>query len=1025
MSRVFLAEEVSLGRQVVIKVLPPEMAAGVNQDRFRREVQLAARLQHPHIVPLLSAGSAGDLLYYVMPFIEGESLRVKLAREGELPVGETARILREVTDALAYAHEKGVVHRDIKPDNVMLSSGHALVTDFGVAKAVSEAAAGTSLTSLGMALGTPAYMSPEQATGSAGVDHRADLYALGAMAYEMLTGAPPFSGPNPQAVLAAQVTQAPTRMSLSRPAVPPALEAVIMRCLEKHAADRWQRATELLPQLDALLSPSGGSQPTSAGVAMSSGTEAALRQARPIRVAFLFALGAVATLGLAWWLVQTLGLPTWVLFAAAALLLAGLPIMLVAARHERRRLLARSAGEVSRTPSGPLARLTTWRGALTGGGFAFAGLTGGTALFMTLRMLGVGPFATLVSSGVLKERDPLIVAEFANRTSDSTLAISITEALRIDLAQSRTVRLIGPDAVARTLQLMQRDPATRLTEQVAREVSERLGARGVVAGEVAPLAGGYVLSVRLVNAADGSTLLAGRETADGASGIIAAVEKLSRKLREGIGESLRSIRAEPPLAQVTTGSLAALKAYTDGNRAADEARDAEAVRLLQQAVALDSNFAMAWRKLGVALGHIGNDREGEVAAITSAYRLRDRLSPREANHIEAFYFTSVLNDRTKSIPSYERLITSWPDDDIALSNLAEQYGGEGRFADMERLERKVVSLGQFDAISLNDLLGAQLAQGNQAAADSTLTLMAEKLPGNPVRQRTLIAVERGRGRFDRALAQADSLSRLDDPHWGAAGHHGTAQTLARLGRLRESEQHDLQAMVAADRAQETLSALGFAMDQATWAILLRNQPDAALRLIETALAQRPLDSLRPANRPYGRLVALYAMAGQTDRAQALESEYERLVSEPLRQAEPWAAYGQGQLALARGDGKGALAHFRRARDLWWCRTCTMMEEGLAFELAGQADSALASYQRLPALGTQHNEEGSKDFALAPVYQRLGELYEAKGDKDKALEYYGKLTTLWKSADPELQPRVQEVKRRMATLVAEPGSRPNP
>src|SRR5437867_2939241 len=139
MSRVFLAEEVALGRQVVVKVLPPEMAAGVNQDRFRREIQLAARLQHPHIVPLLTAGSTGDLLYYIMPFIEGESLRVRLAREGELPVAETARILREVTDALSYAHDTGVVHRDIKPDNVMLSRGHALVTDFGVAKAVSEA----------------------------------------------------------------------------------------------------------------------------------------------------------------------------------------------------------------------------------------------------------------------------------------------------------------------------------------------------------------------------------------------------------------------------------------------------------------------------------------------------------------------------------------------------------------------------------------------------------------------------------------------------------------------------------------------------------------------------------------------------------------------------------------------------------------------------------------------------------------------------------------------------------------------
>ena len=198
MSRVFLAEETGLERKVVVKVLPPEMAAGVNAERFRREILLAAKLQHPHIVPLLTAGANADLLYYVMPFIQGESLRARLAREGELPVGQAARILRDVADALAYAHRQGVVHRDIKPDNVMLADGHAVVTDFGVAKAVESSTGESSLTSLGVALGTPAYMSPEQAAADPHVDHRADIYAVGAMAYEMLTGRPPFTGATPR-----------------------------------------------------------------------------------------------------------------------------------------------------------------------------------------------------------------------------------------------------------------------------------------------------------------------------------------------------------------------------------------------------------------------------------------------------------------------------------------------------------------------------------------------------------------------------------------------------------------------------------------------------------------------------------------------------------------------------------------------------------------------------------------------------------------------------------------------------------
>src|SRR2546430_10749733 len=246
MSRVFLAEEVRLGRQVVVKVLPPEMAAGVNAERFEREIRLAAKLQHPHIVPLLSAGSQGDLLYYIMPRVEGESLRARLAHEHELPIGDTVRILRDVTDALAYAHGHGIVHRDVKPDNVLVSGKHALVADFGVAKAVAESTGKTALTSLGVALGTPAYMAPEQAAADPNTDHRADIYAVGALGYEMLTGRPPFTGASPQAVLAAQGTLAPEPVTQHRDSVPPALAGVIMQCLAKHPADRLQSAEALL-----------------------------------------------------------------------------------------------------------------------------------------------------------------------------------------------------------------------------------------------------------------------------------------------------------------------------------------------------------------------------------------------------------------------------------------------------------------------------------------------------------------------------------------------------------------------------------------------------------------------------------------------------------------------------------------------------------------------------------------------------------------------------------------------------------
>ncbi len=237
MSRVFLATETALRRLVVIKVLAPELAATLSAERFKREIEVAARLQHPRIVPLLAAGQAGRHLYYTMPFVDGESLRARMSRERRLAVPDVVAIVQEVAGALDYAHGEGVVHRDIKPENVMFFHGQAVVLDFGIAKALVSASTSETeiarITQAGMSLGTPAYVSPEQAAGEASLDHRADLYALGVVAYEMLTGHPPFAGRTPLAVLEAHARQAPAPLSAGRPDVPRALEALVMQLLEK------------------------------------------------------------------------------------------------------------------------------------------------------------------------------------------------------------------------------------------------------------------------------------------------------------------------------------------------------------------------------------------------------------------------------------------------------------------------------------------------------------------------------------------------------------------------------------------------------------------------------------------------------------------------------------------------------------------------------------------------------------------------------------------------------------------------
>ena len=261
MATVYLAQDLKHNRRVALKVLRPELAAALGPERFVREVETVAQLQHTHILPLFDSGEADGFLYYVMPFVEGESLRERLKREGSIPIHEAVRILREVVDALAHAHQNGIVHRDIKPDNVMLSGRHAVVTDFGVAKAVS--AAGTNkLTTVGVALGTPTYMAPEQAMGETNLDQRADIYSVGALAYELLTGAPPFDKPTAQALLSAHVLEKPTPPETVRPGIAPGLSDLVMRCLEKEKDQRFQTAEEMLPALEVLATPSGGVTPT-------------------------------------------------------------------------------------------------------------------------------------------------------------------------------------------------------------------------------------------------------------------------------------------------------------------------------------------------------------------------------------------------------------------------------------------------------------------------------------------------------------------------------------------------------------------------------------------------------------------------------------------------------------------------------------------------------------------------------------------------------------------------------------------
>src|SRR5215218_6539284 len=243
MATVYLAEDLKHRRRVAIKVLRPELAAVIGADRFLREIETIAGLQHSHILGLIDSGEVGGTAYYVMPFVEGESLRDRLVREKQLPIGDAVRIATEVAGALDYAHRHGVIHRDIKPENILLHDGAALVADFGIALAASKAG-GNRMTETGMSLGTPHYMSPEQAMGEREITARSDVYALGCVLYEMLTGDPPFGGSTAQAIVARVLTEAPRPILPQRHTIPPAIETAVLTALEKLPADRFGSAAQ-------------------------------------------------------------------------------------------------------------------------------------------------------------------------------------------------------------------------------------------------------------------------------------------------------------------------------------------------------------------------------------------------------------------------------------------------------------------------------------------------------------------------------------------------------------------------------------------------------------------------------------------------------------------------------------------------------------------------------------------------------------------------------------------------------------
>ncbi len=1010
MSRVFLADEVRLGRKVVIKVLSAELTAGVNAERFEREIRLAASLQQANIVPVLSAGDVGGLPYYTMPFVEGESLRARLSTREPISVTEVVRILGDVSRALAYAHEHGVVHRDIKPDNVLLSGGTAVVTDFGIAKALSasRAESGATLTQVGTAVGTPAYMAPEQVAGDPDVDHRADLYAFGCMAYELLGGKSPFDGRTPQRILAAHVTEAPRPVTELRADTPAPLATLVMRCLAKEPGDRPASARELVAVLDSATTGTG----ISTGSALTTGRVT-------LRNALLLYVGASAAVALvARAAIITIGLPDWVFAGALVVMGLGLPVILFTGYVQH------AAARRPPTPDSfatKAAHQMTWARTAKGGSYALVAFAALVAVFMGLRAYGIGPAGSLVGAKKLKEHQLLLVADFRVPKGDSSLASVISEAVRSSLRESSMITVVEPSAVVATLGRMHRAAETPLDPELARDVATRDGATAIVDGDVTPLGAAYVVSLRLVRTDSGNVLASFRETAAGPTDLIGTLDKLTRQLRGRIGESLKRVQGSEPLEQVTTRSLDALRAYAAGSKANDEGLYPAAIQSLEQAVGIDSEFAMAWRKLAVARRNQGGDGAGAHAdsAMTNAIRYSARLTPRERLLCMAYYYENGVHaDRVKAVAAYDSVLAIAPDDFVAMNNLSFILEGRRELARAESLLVKETAHPGAPVQSLMRLVNVQASLGQFKAADSTLAASLAVYPRNTTLKMLSATLAYDAGNIDSAIAIARRLTLDSIPLLRTRAYYTVGDLAMVRGQL-----HQYERAFAAGRALERsgTSPVVVLDDSLTAAFnegwfLGRNAE--ALARIDAIVAH-----FTPAVHPDGDAAAIYALLGAPAKARTrlIAAEAALTDSASRASAAPGLHQIRGMIALADHHPLDAVTEFRAGDRVVdgpadGCTVCLFFVLGQAYDQAGMIDSAIANLERFVRTPYVNRLSQARDgYFLAGSFKRLGELYEGKGDSKNAISNFQRFIDLWKDADPELQPKVREVRDRLARL----------